>query len=331
MAKNPSSVWYWNDWLLDPGVRMCSMAARGFWLEMLAIAAAATPYGHVVINGAPCSICDLATATNQRKQDVSRWIRELEKRGVFSRTEDGTIFCRRMVREAEARREKASHRGKARPPKVAHPQRDTNQPDLLDNSSPKTEKFTDSDSDSIAVSQTHSPIVKSLPESLDAARATEAEESEGDKNDKRRSEEARCARPRLPSPERIIDDYRRVPPPTAGPQLRLLKRCWQLRHMRRSTYQRHGADLEAAADEVVFLERMAGHLTDWKSRSPEDRARYDALVAAGAARRPIKPPPSTPLSRERQEAVEKIAINGWIKPQAHLSHLRWSAMTGTWQ
>jgi hypothetical protein len=190
MAKNPSSVWYWNDWLLDPGVRMCSMAARGFWLEMLAIAAAATPYGHVVINGAPCSICDLATATNQRKQDVSRWIRELEKRGVFSRTEDGTIFCRRMVREAEARREKASHRGKARPPKVAHPQRDTNQPDLLDNSSRKTEKFTDSDSDSVAVSQDSPSTSKPLPESLDAPRAR-PESSE--KHGKGNPEEGRCA------------------------------------------------------------------------------------------------------------------------------------------
>jgi hypothetical protein len=190
MAKNPSSVWYWNDWLLDPGVRMCSMAARGFWLEMLAIAAAATPYGHVVINGAPCSICDLATATNQRKQDVSRWIRELEKRGVFSRTEDGTIFCRRMVREAEARREKASHRGKARPPKVAHPQRDTNQPDLLDNSSRKTEKFTDSDSDSVAVSQDSPSTSKPLPESLDAPRAR-PESSE--KHGKGNPEGGRCA------------------------------------------------------------------------------------------------------------------------------------------
>jgi hypothetical protein len=190
MAKNPSSVWYWNDWLLDPGVRMCSMAARGFWLEMLAIAAAATPYGHVVINGAPCSICDLATATKQRKQDVSRWIRELEKRGVFSRTEDGTIFCRRMVREAEARREKASHRGKASPPRVAHPQRDTKQPDLLDNPPPKTEKFTDSDSDSVAVSQDSPPTSKPLPESLDAPRAR-PESSE--KHGKGNPEGGRCA------------------------------------------------------------------------------------------------------------------------------------------
>jgi hypothetical protein len=190
MAKNPSSVWYWNDWLLDPGVRMCSMAARGFWLEMLAIAAAATPYGHVVVNGQPCSVCDLATATKQRKQDVSRWIRELEKRGVFSRTEDGTIFCRRMVREAEARREKASHRGKASPPRVAHPQRDTKQPDLLDNPPPKTEKRADSDSDSVAVSQDSPSTSKPLPESLDAPRAREGK---SENNEKGNPEGGRCA------------------------------------------------------------------------------------------------------------------------------------------
>jgi hypothetical protein len=339
VAKNPSSIFYWNDWLLDPALAMCSAAAQGLWMRMLAIAAGAEPYGHVQVGDKPCSICDLAQITGWRKQDVSRWSRELDKRGVFSRTEDGTIFCRRMVREAAARaaarqrkRDQASHRGDVRPPGVAHPLPKPKQPDLLDDFEKTRTRARDSDSGSVASSQTQSSISKPLPESLDAPRATQTEQAEERKNITGGPVEVRCAHPaRLPTPEQIIDDYRKVPPPTAGPQLRLLKRCWQLRHMRRSTYQRHGADLEAAADEVVFLERMAGHLTDWKSRSPGDRARYDALVAAGAARRPPKPPPLTPLSRERQEAVEKIAIQGWIQPQAHLAHLRWSAMTGTWQ
>jgi hypothetical protein len=198
MAKNPSSVWYWNDARLELTLRQCSMAARGFWHELLAIAAEATPYGHVVINGAAPSTCQLAQITGQRKQDVSRWTRELEKHGVFSRTEDGTIFCRRMVREAEAQREKASHRGKARPPRVAHPQRDTKQPDLLDDPPPKPKKCADSDSDSVAVSQNSPSTSKPLPESLDAPRAREGK---SEKHEKGNPEGGRCAPLDRPPPK----------------------------------------------------------------------------------------------------------------------------------
>ncbi len=31
---------------------MCSIAARGLWLEMLLLMARATPYGHLLVNGA---------------------------------------------------------------------------------------------------------------------------------------------------------------------------------------------------------------------------------------------------------------------------------------
>jgi hypothetical protein len=96
MAKNPSCQWYWNDWVLDPALRLCSMAAQGFWMQMLAIAASATPYGYVRVGNKPCTITDLAHLTGQDKRSVSRWVRELQQNGVFSRDDLG-VFCRRMV------------------------------------------------------------------------------------------------------------------------------------------------------------------------------------------------------------------------------------------
>ena len=78
MAKNPLTVWYFNDWDNDKTLLACSMAAQGLWMRMLGIAAAATPYGHVKIGDKPCSICDLARLTGQDKRSVSKWVRELE-------------------------------------------------------------------------------------------------------------------------------------------------------------------------------------------------------------------------------------------------------------
>ena len=188
MAKNPSSVWYWNDFLLDPALRMCSMPAQGMWMQMLGIAAAAD--GYVRVGDKPCSICDLATITGQDKRSVSRWVRELEKRGVFSRDEDGTIFCRRMRREAEARAAKRANGGapvRKKSARSAHPSADTKQPELFDNPPPKPEKCADSDSTgSVATSQDSTTPVEPLPLPT-ALRAREGE------SEKQNPEGGRCA------------------------------------------------------------------------------------------------------------------------------------------
>ncbi|HSR77783.1 MAG TPA: hypothetical protein VLN57_14475 [Xanthobacteraceae bacterium] len=190
MAKNPSTHWYFNDWVTDLAVRKCGMAARGFWMEMLAVAAAATPRGYVKDGDKPCSICDLARITGQRKQDISRWVRELEKNGVFSRTEDGTMFCRRMVREAEMRR-KASHRRKVTPPGVAHPQRETKQPGLFDNPKKTHTRAPALNSGSFATSPDKSATLSEPLPSSDAACDAPPEEEEIENRD---PEDASAAR-----------------------------------------------------------------------------------------------------------------------------------------
>jgi hypothetical protein len=191
MAKNPSSVWYWNDFLLDPALRMCSMPAQGMWMQMLGIAAAAD--GYVRVGDKPCSICDLATITGQDKRSVSRWVRELEKRGVFSRDEDGTIFCRRMRREAEARAAKRANGGapvRKKSARSAHPPADTKQPELFDNPPPKPEKSATPDSTgSEATSQDSTTSVEPLP--LNPAPRVRPESSE--KHGKGNPERGRCA------------------------------------------------------------------------------------------------------------------------------------------
>jgi hypothetical protein len=192
MAKNPSTVFYWVDWTSDPAVRSCSMAARGMWMEMLALAAAAG--GYVKVGGQSCSISRLAEITGQDRRSVGRWIDELERKGVFSRTEDGTIFCRRMVRDAAARAAKQADPGARSRQKSARSVRKAdgiNQSDLLDNPTPKTEKSAPSysDSGSVASSKDSEPSLDK-PESLDAA---PAREGEGKNTGKGNPEEGRYA------------------------------------------------------------------------------------------------------------------------------------------
>lgn len=58
------------------------------------------PYGHMTIEGIPPDDRGLAALVSRPLGEVKRALAELEARGVFSRTDDGVIYSRRMVRDA---------------------------------------------------------------------------------------------------------------------------------------------------------------------------------------------------------------------------------------
>jgi hypothetical protein len=95
----PWSKFSWNAWETDPGLALCSMAAQGFWMRLLCIAAKED--GYVLVNGAPPSHADLAYLMRTSVQDVDSWIADLEGNGVFSRTGRNVIYCRRIVKESK--------------------------------------------------------------------------------------------------------------------------------------------------------------------------------------------------------------------------------------
>lgn len=97
------SKFWWSDWQTDPSLKMCSYAARGLWMDMLAIMHSATPIGHLLVNGKMLNNRQIAALTGGTEQEVSSLINELEEACVFSRTEAGVIFSRRMIRDHEAR------------------------------------------------------------------------------------------------------------------------------------------------------------------------------------------------------------------------------------
>lgn len=96
---NPWLKFYPSDWRSDPKLRMCSLAARGLWIEMLALMHEANPRGHLLVNGIAPSDTQLSALIGS-PLDRSL-IDELEQVGVFSRTKDGVIYSRRMTRDEE--------------------------------------------------------------------------------------------------------------------------------------------------------------------------------------------------------------------------------------
>jgi hypothetical protein len=96
------SKFWWCDWQNDAALRMCSLGAQGYWLRALCIMHAADPVGHLTVNGRVPTTRQLAAITGATEQEVTRYTHELEENGVFSRSPEGTIMCRRMVRDAAA-------------------------------------------------------------------------------------------------------------------------------------------------------------------------------------------------------------------------------------
>lgn len=103
----PYMPMYWSEYVNHPPLRLCSPLGRALWPDILKICWEATPRGHFLLDGKQPTMPDFAKLTALPLDAVAAGMLELEAKGVFSRTSEGVIFCRRMVREEEARKAKA--------------------------------------------------------------------------------------------------------------------------------------------------------------------------------------------------------------------------------
>lgn len=112
MPKFPFLKFFPNDWLAEPTIRVCSVAARGLWMDMLSLMHLSPRRGYLLAaTGSPMSPEQLARLTGCSADEVTRLLAELQSSGACSCTDDGTIYSRRMVRE-EGKREKCSDAGR---------------------------------------------------------------------------------------------------------------------------------------------------------------------------------------------------------------------------
>jgi len=100
-GKKPAMLFYPRDWLADPALNVCSLCAQGLWLRMICYMWESEKRGYLMVNNKalyPEQICRLVGAGNA-EDEVLHWLAELKDAGVYSETEDGVIYNRRMVKD----------------------------------------------------------------------------------------------------------------------------------------------------------------------------------------------------------------------------------------
>ncbi len=114
--RQPWLKWYPADWRSDPRLRMCSLAARGLWADLIAYMHEGQPYGHLTVDGIAPDLAGVSGLVGRPVPEVRKALAELESRNVFSRTTTGVIYSRRMVRDkAKADRDRANGKGGGNP------------------------------------------------------------------------------------------------------------------------------------------------------------------------------------------------------------------------
>jgi hypothetical protein len=100
----PWGKFWWKDWLTDPALSVCSLAAQGLWMRMLCIMSMSEPPGHLIIPPTTRKESEAKQVARMCLADarqVRALLAELETRRVFSREKGGIIVSRRMIRDAE--------------------------------------------------------------------------------------------------------------------------------------------------------------------------------------------------------------------------------------
>ncbi len=101
MSATTATKFYFSDWQSDASLRASSLAARGLWMELLAVAHQnkGKDRGFVVIAGRKPSIADLARLSSSTVEEIDPLLKELEKNGVFNVDRRGIIYSKQIVRK----------------------------------------------------------------------------------------------------------------------------------------------------------------------------------------------------------------------------------------
>ena len=102
-ARRKAFSFYPCDWLKDPDLRRCSVAARGVWIDLLCLMFECESPGVLASEGKPWPREDLIQAIGADAEVVGPCIDELEAKGLLHRDAAGAFCCLRMVHEEKVR------------------------------------------------------------------------------------------------------------------------------------------------------------------------------------------------------------------------------------
>ena len=123
MSRRPSLQFYPGDWLRD-SIAGCSLAAQGLWLRMMFLMHDSGRYGYLCTRKG--SLVPSTHVAHQCGLDLAEYellLAELDSVGVPSRTPEGILYSRRMVRDEERRAQfrKSKKKHKSNGISVEHP------------------------------------------------------------------------------------------------------------------------------------------------------------------------------------------------------------------
>jgi len=101
--KRPSFQFYPADWRVDSSLRICTLQARGLWVELLCLMHEigqrdGARYGFLEMNGKALTDAQISRLVGIEESLVSELLNELSDAGVCS-VEEGVIYSRRFSRD----------------------------------------------------------------------------------------------------------------------------------------------------------------------------------------------------------------------------------------
>ena len=100
-AVMPYVKWHGRDWLGDPMLRMVKPEVRGVWIDLLCAMMNSEPYGHLSAAGKPMSDEQAARLIGLDIGTYKGILRDIEDAGISSRSAEGLLYSRRLVRDHE--------------------------------------------------------------------------------------------------------------------------------------------------------------------------------------------------------------------------------------
>ncbi len=117
----PSWQWYPSDWLSEPGLKLCDLAARGLWIDLLCNMFTMENRGELTVLEKHLGSKEIAALVGREVSEVEAALKQLIEWGVCEKSDEGCIYNRRMVRDEKQRRSKAEAGSKggrvSKPPK----------------------------------------------------------------------------------------------------------------------------------------------------------------------------------------------------------------------
>lgn len=98
---------YFGDWRKAPEIRALDLDVRMMWFEMIGFMWESTERGYLTLNQKPVSDFVISKMIGVDITKFNQALNQMVEFNVFSRREDGAIYCRKMVRDEKFRQIKS--------------------------------------------------------------------------------------------------------------------------------------------------------------------------------------------------------------------------------